>query len=80
MTPLEKAQAKMRELREQGIQVERKDPIQKALAKPNSLRLAVNGKCWDCQGAGYDGTKVTKDRISNCEITNCPLFGVRPYQ
>ncbi|TDR23898.1 hypothetical protein [Marinicella litoralis] len=56
----------------------KKTPIEKALEKPTSLRLAINAKCFDCIGCGFD-PKPT-DAIRNCEINGCPLWPVRPYQ
>lgn len=45
-TPLEKAHAAMKAKREAG-ELERLDPIEKSHRNPKSLRLAINGKCWD---------------------------------
>ena len=55
-----------------------KTPIEKAQDKPTSLRLAINGKCFDCVGCGFD--PKSHDEIRNCQITDCPLWNVRPYQ
>lgn len=55
-----------------------KTPIEKAQDKPTSLRLAINAKCFDCVGCGFD-PKPTNE-IRNCKITTCPLWNVRPYQ
>ena len=54
------------------------DPLVKLAANPKSLRLAINGKCWDCQGR--DADPAPKWRIGNCECPDCPLYAVRPYQ
>lgn len=75
---LEKAQARVRAMREAGIQPERLDPIEKARRNPASLRLAINGKCWDCQGSMSD--PGIRERIGTCPITSCCLHPVRPYQ
>lgn len=56
----------------------RKTPIEKAHDNPNSLRLAINGKCFDCVGCGFD--PYPENEIRNCQITTCPLWNVRPYQ
>lgn len=54
------------------------NPIERAHAHPSSLRAAINGKCFDCQGGGADpGTKV---RIGQCGQRKCCLWLVRPYQ
>jgi hypothetical protein len=54
------------------------DPIKKALARPRSLRLAINAMCWDCIGAGADPNP--RAAIRECSITRCPLHTLRPYQ
>jgi hypothetical protein len=78
MTGLQRAQEAMRLRREQGIEVERLDPIEKARRNPKSLRLAINAKCWDCQGAQSD--PGVRERIGACPISVCSLHPVRPYQ
>ena len=75
---LKKAHAKNAENKALGIKVEIKDPITKAHENPKSLRLAINGKCWDCIGAGYD--PHPRQAIRDCLITDCTLWSVRPYQ
>jgi hypothetical protein len=59
-----------------GIQPERLDPIERARRNPTSLRLAINAKCWDCQGGDADPNP--RQRIRDCEILSCPLHAVRP--
>ena len=75
---LKAAQAKLREMRAAGEQVKHLNPIEKAQGNPNSLRCAINAKCFDCQGRDYD--PCVEWRIGNCEISDCPLFPVRPHQ
>lgn len=55
-----------------------KTPIEKAQENPKSLRLAINAKCYDCMGCGFDGHPANEIRL--CEISDCPLWLVRPYQ
>lgn len=74
------ANAKRLAMREAGIPLERLDPLQRAERNPKSLRLALNGKCWDCQGGGADGIKHTKDSIRLCQARDCSLWNLRPYQ
>lgn len=52
---------------------ERLNPIEKAQAKPKSLRLAINAKCWDCTGG-------QRQEIKLCPMTDCSLHGLRPYK
>ena len=73
---LEKAREARRRMKEQGLKVEVLNPIEKAKANPKSLRLAINGKCWDCQS----GDPGTRERIRDCWATDCSLHPVRPYQ
>ena len=54
------------------------DPIEKAKNNPKSWRLAINAKCWDCQGGNKD--PHPRWRIANCEIPDCSLYPLRPYQ
>jgi hypothetical protein len=54
------------------------DPIERTKRNPKSLRAAINAKCWDCQGRDADPSP--RWRIGNCEIPDCPLYNVRPYQ
>lgn len=76
-TPLELARAAMAEKRARG-ELAVLDPIEKARRNPKSLRLAINGKCWDCIGAGADPNP--RAAIRDCQITGCTLHPVRPYQ
>lgn len=76
-TGLRKAREKLEIMRENG-QACRRNPILKAREKPDSLRLAVNAKCFDCQGLDYD--PGVRWRIGNCECPHCPLWSVRPYK
>lgn len=64
--------------KELGIKIVVKDPITKSRENPKSLRLAINGKCYDCQGGGFD--PGTKEAIRECEAVDCTLNAVRPYQ
>lgn len=75
---LEAARAARLAMAEAGKTIERLDPIQKAAKRPSSLRLAVNAKCYDCQGRDCD--PGYRARISQCSVQKCPLHPVRPYQ
>lgn len=57
---------------------ERKNPIEKLATNPKSLRLAVNAKCFDCEGG--DSDPGVRGRIGTCKVTGCGLWAVRPYQ
>lgn len=56
-------------------EVKRLTPLEKAHANPGSLRAAINGMCYDCNGA-----EDHINRTRNCEIVGCPLWNVRPFQ
>ncbi len=55
------------------VEVKRLTPAEKARANPKSLRLAINAKCYDC-------TCDDKAAVKHCEITDCSLWPVRPWQ
>lgn len=82
MTPaisaLEKAHQVMAERKAAGIKTVILTPIEKAKRNPKSLRCAINGKCWDCIGAGADPNP--RGAIRECAILDCTLWPVRPYQ
>ena len=63
---------------EGGKPGKRQNPIEKARNKPTSLRFAINGKCYDCQG--QDADPNVSQRIKTCECPDCTLYPVRPYQ
>lgn len=73
LTGLEKAQEILRKRREEGVPLERLDPIEKARRNPQSLRAAINAKCWDCSCA-------QRVEIRRCPVTDCPLHHLRPYK
>ena len=64
--------------RARGDKVEILDPVEKAKRNPASRALAIAAKCWDCQGG--DADPHPRWRIGNCQITDCPLWPLRPYQ
>jgi hypothetical protein len=70
---LEKARQAREAMKAQGVEIERLNPIEKAVKNPKSLRLAINAKCWDCSCG-------QRAEIAGCECKNCPLWTVRPYQ
>lgn len=78
MKALEKAREAMQAKREAGERVERLNPVEKAGKNPKSLRLAVNAKCYDCQGRDCD--PGWRSRVGECSVVTCPLHPVRPYQ
>jgi len=61
-----------------GIKTVCLTPIEKLNLNPTSLRAAINAMCYDCQGRNADPNVI--GRIKFCEITECPLFNVRPYR
>lgn len=54
------------------------NPIEASRARPRSFKAAIRAKCWDCEG--QDADPCVNWRIGNCEITECPLWKLRPYQ
>jgi len=80
LTPLELARLARQKQRENGedVTIERLTPIEKAKRNPNSRKLAVDAKCYECQG--FNADPAVKWRIGNCQMDDCPLHNVRPYQ
>ncbi|WP_299316261.1 hypothetical protein [uncultured Halomonas sp.] len=77
MNALQKARETQKAKREAG-ELTVLDPVQKAHRNPKSLRLAINGKCWDCVGGAAD--PGPRQRIRDCPCTDCTLYAVRPFQ
>jgi len=75
---LEAAHAALAARKESGEKVIVLSPTEKLKINPSSLRLAINAMCYDCQGKNHDPGVI--GRIRYCEISNCPLFNVRPYR
>ena len=61
------------ERRAGNISIERLDPVSKAKANPNSLRMAINAKCYDCCCG-------ERKEVRECTITDCPLWNLRPWK
>lgn len=62
-----------------GETIERLNPAEKARRNPNSLRLAINAKCFDCVG-GANADAGFRRCIRECPSTKCALHTVRPFQ
>jgi len=75
---LQKAREAQEERKRLGIKLVIKNPMEKALDHPESLRKAITAMCFDCIGAGHDPD--FRGSIRDCGCSNCPLFHVRPYQ
>lgn len=56
----------------------RRNPIEKAKDNPNSLRCAINAKCYEC--VGMDDDPNYRQTIRTCTGYSCPLFDHRPFQ
>ena len=75
---LEAAHLKRAAMKDAGVKPVLLNPIEKARRNPQSLRLAINGQCYGCVGAGHDPNPI--NAIRECEIKDCTLWPVRPYQ
>lgn len=75
---LARGRAAVQARRASGEAIVRLDPIERARRNPTSLRAAITGKCWECQGG--DADPHPRQRIRDCEIHSCPLHPVRPYR
>ena len=49
------------------------DPMEKAKQNPQSLRLAINAKCYDC-------TCGQRNEVKLCVMNDCPLWHLRPWK
>ncbi len=69
------ALAKYREMVTSGEieSVTRKNPLEKHKDDPKSRAKAIGAKCWDCTGG-------QREEIRKCPMTDCPLYGFRPYK
>lgn len=76
---LEAAWEACRLKRESGEALERLDPLEKSRRKPESLRLAITAKCFDCVG-GHSADSGFRRAVRECPSTGCPLYAVRPWQ
>lgn len=54
-----------------------KNPIERAKENPESLRMAITAKCYEC--VGMDGDPNFRETIRTCTGYSCPLYPVRPY-
>ena len=77
---LEAAKAARQKRKEQGVKLKHQTPYEKSFDNPNSMKLAIYGKCWDCMGGGADGSKMTRDSIKHCLDDTCTLHRFRPYR
>ena len=69
---------RMARIRALGVGARRKNPLEKLLEQPKSLRRAITAKCYDC--IGRDGDPDWRGSIRNCGCMDCPLYAVRPYK
>jgi len=58
----------------QKKRAKKQNPLEKLKKNPYSLRLAINAKCYECNGR-ENWTKRTK----YCQVFDCPLWHVRPH-
>ena len=82
---LQKAQEKMREMRENGEVIQILNPWEKwQSAEKSTRKLAIDAFCFQCMGGHDDPTGVrgmVKDCTCGPESTlPCPLFDWRPYK
>ena len=56
----------------------RKTWAEKVAENPNSLKIAICAKCWDCCCGDYNPNP--RELIGLCPVTDCYLWPHRPYQ
>ncbi len=59
-------------------ELRKRDPLEKWVENPTSLRLSIDAECYGCNG--QDADPCWQWRVGNCHITDCPLWHVRPQQ
>jgi hypothetical protein len=74
-----KAMAEGRARKAAQGEVKKMNPLERAQANPKSTRMAINAKCWDCEGGDADAHVGWRIGNCTCEKT-CGLYAVRPYQ
>jgi hypothetical protein len=82
-TGIQKANRINQERREAGIKTEiENNLVVKSLAKPNSLRLAINAMCFQCFGGTAKDMPDSgwKKLIGTCTAKGCALWNHRPYR
>lgn len=77
-SPIERAQAKLAQMRADGIEVQRLTPTEKALADPASRPKAIRATCYECLGA--EDCPNIRDEIAFCTAWGCALWHLRPHQ
>ena len=78
MDALALARQKRAEMAARGEKIVQKNPLEKLAEKPDSLRRAINARCYQCESE--DADPAVKWRIGNCRATTCALWNVRPFQ
>lgn len=74
----QKAREKLAEMRAAGWKPTHLSPVEAAKAKPSSLKLAIRAHCYTC--VGEDADPGFKARVRDCTVTQCSLYGHRPWQ
>jgi hypothetical protein len=75
LKPLEMARIARQKRVDDGTPITRMNPVEKALANPNSKAMAIRAMCYQCVG----GERAV-DTIRNCSSHACALHPHRPYQ
>ena len=81
-TPIQKAQAAQMQMREDGIVLKKRNPLEILAANMNSYKAIVNATCYQCVGGNLEGEVDVgwRERITTCDITDCASHHKRPYQ
>lgn len=76
MTAIETAHQRRREMKEAGIDIVRKTPVEKLAEHPNSYKAMVTAMCFVCMGENQGWRKDVKE----CSSKKCPCYNGRPFQ
>ena len=72
-TALNKAHEALDQKRRSGEKIIRMSPFEKAKENPKSRKYAINAKCYEC-------TCEQRNEVKHCQIEDCPLWPLWPWQ
>ena len=68
-----KGLAALKAWRENGGEIIRLNPVERAQANPKSKALAIKANCYVCSGESASEAKL-------CQVQKCPLYLHNPYK
>lgn len=75
------AQAKRRELKESGVEIKQRNPLERLQDNPKSFPLIIRALCFRCMGGMIDYSPHNwRTDVKNCTDPICPAWIRRPFQ